>query len=105
MNFDFDIVMILAIFTIGAVLVLGIISWMRAARAEKHHEGAAVADRQQREDADLPPEGTPGGITDTAGLDHSREGRMGGISAENDSGRSWDRDRGANPPTPMPPRN
>jgi len=88
MNFDFDIVMLLAFFTIGSVLVFAIVSRMRAKKAQDHHEGAAVADRQRAEDASNAAEGTPGTF------------------AENDGKqRNWTEERGANPPTPMPPRN
>lgn len=88
MNFDFDAVMFLALFTLGAGLVIGIISWLRARKAQDHHEDAAVAQRQRKEDAEATLEGTPGdGVAPT------------------DSGASWSKDRGANPPTPMPPRN
>jgi hypothetical protein len=89
MNFDFDIVMILALFTIGAVLVYAIVSRQRAASAQKHHEDAAVARRQRAEDAAAPTtEAHPDGFTETDG-----------------SNRNWSEERGANPPTPMPPRN
>lgn len=88
MNFDFDIVMLLALFTIGSVLVFGIVSRTRAKRAQDHHEGAAVADRQRMEDA--------------AG---HRDREPDDFKAPNDSGRSWTKERGANPPTPMPPPN
>lgn len=84
MNFDSDIVMVLAVFTIGTALLWGILSYLRAKQAKDHHEDAAVAERQRREDAVTPP----------------------GTAAEvDDSGRNWTKERGANPPTPMPPRN
>ncbi len=67
---NFDIVGALAFFTIGIVLVFGVISWIRASKAQKQHKDAAVAQRQRREDATF-----------------SRTER------ERD-------DRGANPPTP-----
>lgn len=84
MNFDFDIVMVLALITIGSVLVIGLVSRMRAKKAQDHHDDAAVAQRQRAED------GTEG--------------------EEPSSGRTWSEERGrnpptANPPTPMPPRN
>ncbi|RNJ63917.1 MAG: hypothetical protein EDM03_06095 [Porphyrobacter sp. IPPAS B-1204] len=82
MNFDFDIVMVLASFTLGAVLLWGILSWLRAKQAKDHHEDAAVADRQRHEDA----EATPGTLDKV-----------------DESGRNWTKERGANPPTP--PRN
>lgn len=105
MNFDFDIVMILALFTIGSVLVYAIVSRQRAKSAQEHHEGAAVADRQAHEGPGAPAEGTPGGIENPAVEERDPHTRTSGISAPNDSGRSWSEDRGANPPTPMPPRN
>jgi len=88
MNFDFDVVMFLALFTIGTVLVLGIISWIRARRAQDHHQDAAVAQRQRMDEAEGEPDRAPNEF-----------------SAPNDSGRSWSKERGANPPTPMPPKN
>jgi len=105
MNFDFDIVMTLAFVTIGAALVFGIVSWWRAKKAEDHHEGAAVADRQAQEGPDAPLEGTPGGIEDPHVRVRDGHTESHGISAPNDSGRSWSKERGANPPTPTPPRN
>jgi hypothetical protein len=105
MNFDFDIVMILAVFTLGGGLLWGITSYMRAKKAEDHHEGAAVADRQAQEGPDAPPEGTPGGIEDPRVRVRDGHTEKHGIAAPNDSGRSWSEDRGANPPTPIPPRN
>lgn len=111
MNFNFDIVMILALFTIGAVLVFAISSGMRAKKAQNHHEDAAVADRQRHEAPAVPVEGTPGNIDPTASS-HRTGTRSGSdqpldpdLVAPNDSDRSWTKDRGANPPTPMPPRN
>ncbi len=84
MNFDFDAVMFLALFTIGAALVIGIVSRRRAKKAQDHHEDAAVAQRQRHEDAaPASAHGTPDEFT-----------------ANSDSGRSWTKDRGANPPTP-----
>lgn len=84
---NFDIVGALAFFTIGAVLVFGIISWMRTKKAQDHHEGAAVADRQRAED--------------NAGLrDAPRDSRTGEAIVAKDSGRTWSQERGANPPTP-----
>lgn len=84
MNFDFDIVMVLAVFTLGAVLLWGILSWLRAKQAKDHHKDAAVAKRQRDEDAETPP---------------------GTFTEVDESGRNWTKERGANPPTPMPPRN
>lgn len=111
MNIQFDAVMFLALFTLGAGLVIGIISLTRAKRAQDHHEDAAVAQRQRREDAEMPVEGTPGNIDPTVS-DHSGDApappvqtRNGVPTAPTDSGRSWSKERGANPPTPMPPRN
>lgn len=80
-----DIVMILAVFTLGAGLLWGIISWLRAKQARDHHEDAAVAQRQRTEERE-------------------------GVMEEPDAGRSWSEERGRNPttpepPTPMPPRN
>jgi len=111
MNFNFDIVMILALFTIGAVLVFAIFSGLRAKKAQDHHEDAAVAERQRHEDPAVPVDGTPGKIDPTASP--HRVGTVSGsdqpldpdLVAPNDSGRSWTKDRGNNPPTPMPPRN
>ncbi len=88
MNFDFDIVMILALFTIGSALVYGIASWMRANKAQANHEDAAVAQRQREEDP----------VTDADAPDE-------GFTDANGSGRTWTKERGANPPTPTPPRN
>ncbi len=111
MNFDFDAVMFLALFTLGAALVIGIISFTRAKKAQDHQEDAAVAQRQRHEDPDMPVEGTPGNIDPTVS-DHSGEApveggrsRNGVPTAPTDSGRSWSKERGANPPTPAPPRN
>lgn len=84
MNFDFDIVMVLAVFTLGAVLLWGILSWLRAKQAKDPHKDAAVAKRQRDEDAETPP---------------------GTFAEVDESGRNWTKERGANPPTPMPPRN
>lgn len=83
---NFDVVGALAFFTIGAVLVFAIVSWMRAKKAKDHHEDAAVAQRQRMEDGETEEVRAP---------DDFR--------APNDSGRSWSKERGANPPTP--PRN
>jgi hypothetical protein len=111
MNFQFDAIMFLALFTLGAGLVIGIISFTRAKQAQDHHEDAAVAQRQRHEDAAMPVEGTPGNIDPTVS-DHSGDPdtppvqtRNGVPVAPTDSGRSWSKERGANPPTPMPPRN
>lgn len=84
MNFDFDIIMILAVFTIGAALLWGILSYLRAKQAKDHHEDAAAAGRQRREDA---------------------KATHGSFAEVDESGRNWTKERGANPPTPMPPRN
>lgn len=70
---NFSIVGALAFFTIGAVLVFAIVSWMRAKKAQNHHEDAAVAQRHRAEDGEA--------------------------SAVPDTGRSWSKERGANPPT------
>lgn len=81
---NFDIVGALAFFTIGAVLVFAIISWMRAKKAKDHHEDAAVAQRQRAEDGAATHDGrTDEHIPPTA------------------SGRTWSQERGANPPTPV----
>lgn len=111
MNFQFDAVMFLALFTLGAGLVIGVVSWLRARNAQAHHEDAAVAQRQRHEDAAAPLEGTPGNIDPTVS-DHSGDApappvgtRNGVPTASTDSGRSWSEERGTNPPTPMPPRN
>lgn len=111
MNFDFDVVMFLALFTLGAGLVIGLVSWLRAKKAEDHHEDAAVAQRQRHEDADAPLEGTPGSIDPTkphvAGGTAASPNRKRGDDhvAQTDSDRSWSKERGANPPIPEPPRN
>lgn len=99
MNFQFDAVMFLALFTLGAGLVIGIISLTRAKRAQAHHEDAAVAARQRREDPDAPVEGTPGHIDPTVS-DHDAR-----VPASADPDRSWIKHQRGNPPTPMPPRN
>lgn len=99
MNFQFDAVMFLALFTLGAGLVVGVVSWLRARNAQAHHEDAAVAERQRHEDVAAPVEGTPGNIDPTVS-DHS-----GDTPALTESDRSWSRERDRNPPTPMPPRN
>lgn len=107
MNFEFDAVMFLALFTLGAGLVIGIVSWLRARKAQDHHEDAAVAQRQRQEDAAAPGEGTRGGV-DPVAANRSGAADRSGIDdhiAPNDGGRSWSKERGANPPTPMPPRN
>lgn len=84
---NFDIVGALALFTIGAVLMFGIVSWLRAKKAKDHHEGAAVADRQRMEDR-------------AASRDAPRDVRSGDQTLPTDSGRTWSQERGANPPTP-----
>lgn len=83
-----DLIMILAIFTLGAGLLWGVLSWLRAKSAQDHHEDAAVAQRQRTEDPEAPAEGTRPTFSET---DHTN--------------RNWSEERGANPPTPMPPRN
>lgn len=88
MNFDFDIVMILASFTIGAALLWGILSYLRAKQAKDHYEDAAVAQRQRQEDAEA-----------------AANPRSDTFNEVDESGRNWTKERGANPPTPMPPRN
>ncbi|WP_073974764.1 hypothetical protein [Erythrobacter donghaensis] len=110
MNFDYDTIMLLAVFTLGAGLVIGVISWLRARRAQDHHEDAAVAERQRHEDPAAPIEGTPGDIDPTVS-DHRGDptaaparSRDGVPVAPSDSGRSWSKERGNNPPTPIPPR-
>lgn len=112
MNFDYNTIMLLAVFTLGMGLVIGVVSWLRARNAQDHHEDAAVAERQRHEEADAPIEGTPGHIDPTV-PDHHRGGPAAapehrGSSvpvAPTDGGRSWSKERGANPPTPEPPRN
>jgi len=111
MNFDFDTVMFLALFTLGAGLVIGIISMTRAKKAQDHHEDAAVAQRQRHEGDTAPVEGTPGSIDPTA-TSPGRSGsgprsapaaeasRDGNFTGSTDSGRTWSAERGANPPTP-----
>lgn len=91
---NFDIVGALAFFTIGAVLLFGIVSWMRARKAQAHHDDAAVAQRQRMED------GTTRGEERRAS---EREGLPADRVAPTDGGRAWSKERGANPPTPMPP--
>lgn len=117
MNFEFDSVMFLALFTLGAGLVIGIISFTRAKKAQDHHQDAAVADRQRHEDPRANVGGTPGDIDPTVS-DHSgshpapasEDARDGNLAGSRDSGRTWSKERGANPPTPdtptpIPPRN
>jgi hypothetical protein len=106
MNFEFDAVMFLALFTLGAGLVIGIISFTRAKRAQDHHKGAAVAERQSHEDPRADVGGTPGNIDPTV----SEAAHDGKHAASRDAERTWSEERGANPPTrtsptPMPPRN
>lgn len=104
--------MFLALFTLGAGLVIGIISFTRARQAQDHHEDPAVAQRQRHKDAVVPAEGTPGNIDPTVS-DHAPDSgpaptdrSANGIPvAPTDSGRSWSKERGSSPPTPMPPRN
>lgn len=113
MNFDYNTIMLLAVFTLGMGLVIGVVSFLRAKNAQDHHEDAAVAERQRHEDSDAPMEGTPGDIDPTVS-DHNHgsgpapapDRRHNGVPvAPSDSGRSWSKERGANPPTPEPPRN
>jgi hypothetical protein len=85
---DKDIVMTLALFTIGAVLVIGLVSLLRAKKARDHHDGAAVAEREREQLA--------AGKRDVRPTTPHEE-------VEDASGRSWSKERGANPPTPMPP--
>lgn len=82
-----DLIMILAVFTLGAGLLWGILSWLRAKQAKQHHEDAAVAERQREEDIASP------------------SGRTGTFAEVDEKGRNWSEERGANPPTPTPPRN
>lgn len=70
-----NLIMILAVFTLGAGLLWGIMSWLRAKKAQDHHEGAAVAERQR----------TEGNVSP---------------SDEEPASRTWSKERGANPPTP-----
>ncbi len=86
---NFDIVGALAFFTIGAVLVFGIISWIRANKAQAEHKDAAVAQRQRKEDGAPPREEH---MTEQSGLPADK-------IAPTDGGRAWSKDRGANPPT------
>ena len=110
MNFDYNTIMLLAVFTLGMGLVIGVISWLRARRAQDHHEDAAVAERQRHEEPETLEGGTPGDIDPTVS-EHHRGGpaappersRNGVPTAASDSGRSWSHERGENPPTPMPP--
>lgn len=110
MNFDYNTIMLLAVFTLGMGLVIGVVSWLRAKNAQDHHENAAVAQRQRHEDTDAPVEGTPGSIDPTVSDQHGEPARVpnhrdnGVPTAPSDSGRSWGKERGANPPTPTPPR-
>ncbi len=87
---NFDIVGALAFFTIGAVLVFGIISWMRARKAQDQHKDAAVAQRQRMEDGTTRSDETRA---------NEREGLPADRVAPTDGGRSWSKERGANPPT------
>lgn len=112
MNFDYNTIMLLAVFTLGMGLVIGVVSFLRAKQAQEHHEDAAVADRQRHEDPDAPMEGTPGDIDPTVSDHHHGSGpaaapdrsRNGVPTAPTDGGRSWSKERGANPPTQEPPR-
>ena len=92
---NFDIVGALAFFTIGAALVLIIISWMRAKKAQDHHQDAAVAQRQRME------EGTPPREERTAE-------QRGAVAADRvapaDESHAARQDRGSNTPAaPMLP--
>lgn len=52
-----NIVMLLAIFTLGAVLLWGILSFLRAKKAQDHHEGAAAEGRNPMQSSEpVPPE-------------------------------------------------
>lgn len=111
MNSDYNTIMVLAVFTLGMGLVIGVVSWLRANKAQDDHEDAAVAQRQRHEDPAAPVEGTPGSIDPTVSDPHlTAPARAPGHSdngvpvAPSDSGRSWSKERGANPPTPTPPR-
>lgn len=111
MNWDYNTIMLLAVFTLGMGLVIGVVSWLRAKNAQDHHEDAAVAERQRHEGPAAPAEGTPGHIDPTM-TDHPHpepahapEHSDNGVPiAPTDGGRSWSKDRGANPPTPEPPK-
>ncbi|MBI1402108.1 MAG: hypothetical protein GC147_02695 [Porphyrobacter sp.] len=86
---DKDIVMILAVFTIGAVLIIGAVVLARTRRARDRHEDAAVAERGRRQAA--------AGKEDVRPTTPSED-------VESESGRAWSKQRGANPPTPnLPP--
>lgn len=92
---NFDIIGALAFFTIGAVLVFGVISWIRADKAQKQHKDAAVAQRQRREDG-APPrdERTP----------EQHSAIAADRVAPTDSGRARNEGRSASPPAaPMLP--
>lgn len=91
---NFDVVGTLAFFTIGTVLVLAIISWMRAKKAKAEHKDAAVAQRQRMED------GEPRRDANTTARD---SGATGDRASDAGSGRTWSHERGANPPTPVTP--
>jgi hypothetical protein len=92
---NFDVVGTLAFFTIGTVLVLAIISWMRAKKAKAEHKDAAVAQRQRIEDGEPRRDGNTT-MRDSGPTTADRAG-------EADSGRTWSHERGANPPTPVTP--
>jgi len=111
MNFDYNTIMLLAVFTLGMGLVIGVVSWLRAKNAQDHHEDAAVAERQRHEEPDAAREGTPGHIDPTVPDHHHgspaatpERSRNDVPTAPTDGGRSWSKERGANPPTPRPPR-
>ncbi|WP_296719570.1 hypothetical protein [Erythrobacter sp.] len=89
-NFEWDIVMTLALFTIGTVLVYAVVSLLRTKKAQDHHDDAAVAKRERQQLAE--------GKSDVRPTTPHEE-------MKDDSGRSWSKERGANPPTPtkLPP--
>lgn len=111
MNFDYSTIVLLSVFTLGMALVIGVISFLRAKKAQDRHEDAAVAERQRHEDQAAPIDGTPGSIDPTV-TDHHHPARPVRVPdphdnaapvAPTDGGRSWDKERGANPPTPNKP--
>ncbi|MEQ5789219.1 hypothetical protein J3454_15110 [Erythrobacter sp. NFXS35] len=89
-NFEWDIVMTLALFTIGTVLVYGVVSLLRTKKAQDHHDDAAVAKRERQQLAE--------GKRDVRPTTPHEE-------MKDKSGRSWSEERGANPPAPtkLPP--
>ncbi|HSJ79229.1 MAG TPA: hypothetical protein VK913_10900 [Erythrobacter sp.] len=92
-----NLIMILAVFTLGAGLLYGLWSFTRAKKAQDNHEDASVAQRQRHEDVNIAPDGTPGSIDPTVS-DHRGDAPKGPDPA-------WSQDRANDPPTPMPPRN